>query len=146
MQTILHQGQLIERVIRRNGYSITEIANYTHVNRRSVYNWFNQRYVKPSNILMVGKAIGYDFSQDFPELSKCQLDQITENPKKLQVQEHVGIKPAETVVTEEWQSKYITLLERHNELLTVLSEMTGTTESGTERLLVVHTAKDKLKL
>ncbi|HKG06523.1 MAG TPA: hypothetical protein VKB19_08710 [Pedobacter sp.] len=141
MQTILHQGQLIERVIRRNGYSITEIANYTHVNRRSIYNWFNQRYVKPSNILMVGKAIGYDFSQDFPELSEWQLDQITENPKKLQVPKHVGIKPAKTVVNEEWQSKYITLLERHNELLTVLSEMNGTAELGTtERLLVVHTA------
>src|SRR5215217_696865 len=130
MQTILHQGQLIERVIRRNGYSITEIANYTHVNRRSIYNWFNQRYVKPSNILMVGKAIGYDFSQDFPELSEWLSDQIKKTLKRLDTPEQLEMNPAEAAIAEEWKSKYIALLERHNEVLTLLSEMTAVAESA----------------
>ncbi|HEX8609433.1 MAG TPA: helix-turn-helix domain-containing protein, partial [Pedobacter sp.] len=62
-----HHGQLIEKIIRRNGHSITDIARLTHVNRRSVYNWFNQARLKPRTISSIGDAIQYDFTGVFPE-------------------------------------------------------------------------------
>jgi transposase-like protein len=37
-----HHGQAVEKIIRRGGHSITKVARIMNVNRRSVYNWFDQ--------------------------------------------------------------------------------------------------------
>jgi transposase-like protein len=49
-----HYGQIVELVIRKGGYSISEIARLTLINRKSVYNWFNQKYLKPEIIYRIG--------------------------------------------------------------------------------------------
>lgn len=95
----IHHGKIIEKVIRRNGHSITDIARLARVNRRSVYNWFDQKNLRPNIILSIGSAINYDFSQDIPDLPE-------ENP--------LSDQQAEDNV---WKEKYIRLLEKHNELL-----------------------------
>jgi lambda repressor-like predicted transcriptional regulator len=92
-----HQGKTIEKVIRRNGYSVSKIARAVGVNRRSVYNWFNQPYLKadlivPAMLLHLGlNTEDYD---DFHERSDYQITNIPD-----------------------WKNKYIELLERYNELL-----------------------------
>jgi hypothetical protein len=102
-----HYGQIIEKVIRRNGHSISEVALITGVNRRSVYNWFNQRHLKADIIIRIGKAIHYDFSTLIPELDLTTRDFITLAPKLRGEDEQVTV----------WKDKYISLLERYNELL-----------------------------
>ncbi|MDB5019809.1 MAG: hypothetical protein JWQ28_936, partial [Pedobacter sp.] len=42
-----HYGQILERAIRRNGNSISDVARLLNINRRSVYNWFNQAQLRP---------------------------------------------------------------------------------------------------
>jgi plasmid maintenance system antidote protein VapI len=69
-----HYGQIIEKVIRRNGHSISEVALTTGVNRRSVYNWFNQRHLKADIIIRIGNAIHFDFSTLIPELDLTTKD------------------------------------------------------------------------
>jgi len=49
-----HYGQIVELIIRKKGYSISELARLSYVNRRSVYNWFNQKYLKPEIIYRIG--------------------------------------------------------------------------------------------
>ncbi|MGX5687514.1 helix-turn-helix domain-containing protein [Arcticibacter tournemirensis] len=111
----VHHGQIIERVIRRNGYSISELARLTKVNRRSVYNWFNQKHLKAEIVYRIGIVLNYDFSQEFPELFPKQITsdfvppvQLADNPSRPSLQQ------SEQCI---WKDKYIDLLERYNKLL-----------------------------
>lgn len=108
-----HHGQTIERIIRRNGYSITELARLTSVNRRSVYNWFNQRHLKPEIIYRIGSVINYDFASVFPALYLNDDAGQTNQPSKTSTTENQAINIDKSV----WKDKYIELLERYNELL-----------------------------
>jgi len=104
----VHQGDIIERVIRRQGHSLTDLAKLTGVNRRSIYNWFLQPKLKPENIIKIGQAIHHDFSVEFP----AQF-----------VSEDFAV-PEKAVVSDEekfdaWKEKYIDLLERYNLLLRI---------------------------
>ncbi|RYY35602.1 MAG: XRE family transcriptional regulator [Sphingobacteriaceae bacterium] len=104
-----HYGQIVELIIRKKGYSISELARLTSVNRRSVYNWFNQKYLKPEIIYRIGCILDHDFSQEFPEL--FTKDDF-EAPSKAVAS--VVNEPSSPVV---WKDKYIELLERYNNLL-----------------------------
>lgn len=121
----LHHGQTIERIIRRNGFSITELARLTNVNRRSVYNWFNQRHLKPEIIYRIGAVINHDLSTVFPSLYQydefIQQD-ITTNEEEVETQEL-------NVEGNIWKDKYIELLERHNQLLLAYFERSSATNA-----------------
>lgn len=108
----LHYGQIVERVIRRNGYSISELSRLTHVNRRSVYNWFNQQHLKPEIIYRIGCALKHDFSVEFPHLfTKDDFKSIYEG------NEEKGATAAGHGGADAWKDKYIHLLEQYNNLL-----------------------------
>lgn len=94
-----HHGQIIEKVIRKHGHSITDVARMTKVNRRSVYNWFSQQVLKPHIIINIGEAIQHDFSNDIPTLKK--EGSLLKGNKN----------------DEGWKDKYVDLLERYNQLL-----------------------------
>lgn len=105
-----HCGQIVELIIRKKGYSISELARLTSVNRRSVYNWFNQKYLKPEIIYRIGCIIDHDFSLEFPELfTKDDFEKICNS--SVETSSH---QPA---VNSVWKDKYIELLERYNNLL-----------------------------
>jgi lambda repressor-like predicted transcriptional regulator len=112
-QTV-HQGSIIENVIRKNGHSITKLAISMGVNRRSVYNWFNQPKVKPDLIYRIGLSIEHDFCKQIPGLFDC-LD-VTQRSKL-----SVFITSQQSNNQEErdiklWRTKYETLLENYNRL------------------------------
>lgn len=118
-----HDGEIIERIIRRNGVSIAELGRVLDVNRRSIYNWFNQRRLNNDLIIRIGQAIDYDFSKDFPNYClKTSVFQTgsfdAANP---------GSMSNETLSY--WQNKYIELLEKYNELLTVQTEVITTKDA-----------------
>lgn len=108
----LHHGQTVERIIRRNGYSIAELARIIKVNRRSVYNWFNQRHLKPEIIFRIGSVLNHDFSSEFPSLF-VKGETIGKNTL------HYAESAENTSGLEDsnWKDKYIDLLEKYNELL-----------------------------
>ena len=41
-----HYGQIVEYLVRKNGYSITDLATELDVNRRSIYNYFQNQFLK----------------------------------------------------------------------------------------------------
>jgi len=114
----VHQGQLLERVIRREGYSISEVARLTKVNRRSVYNWFRQETLRPEIICKIGLALGHDFSQEFPNLYLHHRPIHTEEKSSLSIQQKDFIDDSTDDIY--WKDKYIDLLEKHNKLLLFL--------------------------
>ncbi len=120
-----HDGEVIEKVIRRNGVSIAELGRVLNVNRRSIYNWFNQRRLNNDLIIRIGQAINYDFSKDFPNYSlRCNMfsDSASMDPSN-----PVGMS-AETLSY--WQNKYIELLEKYNGLLTQQTEVIQVKEAA----------------
>jgi len=107
-----HYGEIVEKAVRRGGHSLTDLAKMMGVNRRSIYNWFLQPRLKPEIILRIGKAIGHDFSVEFPQLFLPEdfiVDAKAESASTSDNQEVINT----------WMEKYIDLLERYNLLLTL---------------------------
>ncbi|MDB4919437.1 helix-turn-helix transcriptional regulator [Mucilaginibacter sp.] len=105
-----HYGQIVELVIRKKGFSISELARLTHMNRRSVYNWFNQKYLKQEIIYQIGIILNHDFSVEFPELFR--KEDFSQNLPGLN-----GFSIWDSSNPPLWKDKYIELLEKYNNLL-----------------------------
>ena len=106
-----HYGQIIELTIRKKGLNITEVARLNHVNRRTVYNWFGQKYLKPEIIYQLGLMLKHDFSAEFPELfSKDDFNVQQKNTET----NHYGLSNDEPTGNQIWKDRYITLLENYN--------------------------------
>jgi transcriptional regulator with XRE-family HTH domain len=108
-----HYGQILERAIRRNGNSISDVARLLNINRRSVYNWFNQAQLRPEILYKIGHVINYDFSVDLPHL--FTPEDFLRKPR-LTINKQ-GELMEDTTNSHSWQQKYIDLLEKYNSLL-----------------------------
>jgi hypothetical protein len=102
---MLHRGEIIEKVIRESGYSITTIAQKLGKSRRWMYLLFDNPTVHIDLILQIGKIIYHDFSLEFPEIIKNQS--ILNEPS-------VSYQKTDDNF---WKEKYFTLLEEYNSLL-----------------------------
>ena len=101
-----HYGQIVEHIVRKNGYSITELADRLDVNRRTIYNYFQNAYLKQEIIYKIGHVVGHHFSKEFPELfteeqyeSKHGLSHNLDSPNSVDKDDL------------KWKEKYLTLLE-----------------------------------
>ena len=101
-----HVGQIVERVVRRSGISVTELALRMHVNRKSIYNWFAQRYLSFDIVYQIGCVMGHDFLTEFPD-NREDLCFHSEHTVVNEVIEDADY----------WKDKYIELLEKYNNQL-----------------------------
>ncbi|MDB5011774.1 MAG: hypothetical protein JWQ06_2563 [Mucilaginibacter sp.] len=101
-----HYGHIVEHYVRKNGYSISELAIQIKINRRSIYNWFQKKHLKSDVVFRIGRVINHDFSKEFPEMFADNEFQGTSNISK-------------SYQNEIWKHKYITLLEKYNQLLEI---------------------------
>lgn len=108
-----HYGQIVEYWVRKNGYSITDLATELDVNRRSIYNYFQNKYLKIDIILKIGRVIRHDFSKEFPEY--FTPEDFEYGYKGRPVAMFAGA--AENDSDENWKDKYLNLLEAYNEAL-----------------------------
>lgn len=111
----IHHGEIVEKVIRRKGYSISEIARFAKVNRRSVYYWFNQKHLKAEIIHKIGLYIKHDFSVEFPDLFTHNEFENVKNFKYADNNE--SEYPPELPDETYWKDKYIEILEKYNDIL-----------------------------
>lgn len=129
----LNAGQIVERVVRRNKVSISELARRLQVNRRSVYNWFDQKTLKIDIICKIGHVLNHDFSVDFPEAfgergfaaMENLIESVSDNEHKHPNSVHY------------WMVKYISLLEKYNELLS--HEAARNDSSSSSEMKRLHT-------
>ncbi|MGV8878827.1 MAG: helix-turn-helix domain-containing protein [Sphingobacteriaceae bacterium] len=120
-----HNGEIIERLVRRNGVSISELARRIHVNRRSIYNWFNKKTLKLDVIIKIGNVIGCDFSKEFPDVFSPEEFAMMNGLREYNEEKPV-LEPKQS--TQFWIDKYVALLEEYNQLLlkqTYRSELMG---------------------
>lgn len=109
-----HHGQIIEYVVRKNGYSISDLARNTNVNRRSIYNWFNQKMLRCDVIFNIGCVLRHDFSQEFPEYFKSEDFKTTTQKFPFQPSNEILANNSENEI---YKDKYLMLLEKYNDLL-----------------------------
>jgi DNA-binding XRE family transcriptional regulator len=108
-----HYGQIVEYRVRKNGHSISDLAKALQVNRRSIYNWFNQRHLKKDIILSIGCVLRHDFSEEIPEMFSpqdfncCLYSPVKEANEAAESQ----------IENERYKNKYVALLEQYNQLL-----------------------------
>ncbi|MBE9583104.1 helix-turn-helix domain-containing protein [Mucilaginibacter sp. JRF] len=114
----VHHGRVIEKVIRQEGYSISEVARLTNVNRRSIYNWFHQQTLKIDIIYKIGLSIKHDFSVEFPSLFKSS-DFIPNAGNKVNTDNQQDSVSEQQISSNDvyWKDKYISLLEKYNDAL-----------------------------
>jgi AcrR family transcriptional regulator len=104
-------GEIVELAVRRQNVNISELSKRLNVHRRTLYNWFRQKKLHSDVILEIGKAINYDFSNDFEgELNQLNYNQDLKSFKKDFQAEH-----PDSVYY--WMEKYIALLEDYKRLV-----------------------------
>jgi AcrR family transcriptional regulator len=112
-----HQGQIVEYVVRKNGFSLSELAKALNINRRSLYNWFQAKQLKKSIIHRIGCVLRHDFSKEFPELFISEDFNSIYEPKKYRP-DPVSLPTNDEEI---WKHKYIALLEQYSKLLSMNS-------------------------
>jgi hypothetical protein len=70
-----HRGQVVQSVMankKLNGHKITQVwlAQKLGISRKTIENWLDKHDLDAVKIREVGRAIGHDFSIQFPELKK----------------------------------------------------------------------------
>lgn len=109
-----HYGQLVEYIVRKDGYSLSDLAKELNINRRTIYNWFQTSNLRSDVIYRIGYVIRHDFSKEFPEL-------FTKEDFKGMYAAKMPAKFPSIVDSEEvnkqWMEKYVSLLERYNKAL-----------------------------
>lgn len=104
-------GEILELAVRRQNINISELSRKMNVNRRTIYNWFQQQSLSSTIIFGISQAIDYDITQEFPENFFGQAL----NAQK----QHTGLN---SIAEHEearyyWMRKYISLLEDYKVLL-----------------------------
>lgn len=112
----LNVGQVVEHIVRRDHMGISELSRKLHVSRRTIYNWFSQKTLSFEIICKIGNAIKHDFSKEFPDDFATIDHEIGYNMNLLtNVNRSTDENYSSSVGY--WMNKYITLLEKYNELL-----------------------------
>jgi transcriptional regulator with XRE-family HTH domain len=102
---MVHKGQIVEKIVRQSGYSLTKLAERLGIGRNTLYNRFANENLSYHFIMEVGKIIHYDFAICFPEIK--QEGYVMEKEEKV-----IGLTSLE--------SKYTNLLEKYSKLLELL--------------------------
>ncbi|MBG6233923.1 transcriptional regulator with XRE-family HTH domain [Pedobacter sp. CAN_A7] len=111
--TKLNAGEIVEHAVRRQNVNISELSRRMKVNRRTLYNWFQQKSLNADVICGIGQVINYDFSKDFND--ELNSSAIKGSARMLSVKSDRDGKNSETVYY--WMEKYIALLEDYKKLL-----------------------------
>jgi DNA-binding Lrp family transcriptional regulator len=108
----INYGHILEKVIRKDRMSISEISRQLNISRRTLYNWFETENLDLEIIRRVGILIDHDFSKELPE----EFAQLAISPDMNLSGKFTGVKSSDAIYY--WMDRYIRLLEKFNEVLT----------------------------
>ena len=112
-----NKGDVIERIVRAK-IGISELSRILNVSRTCIYNWFEHGHLNFETICRIGQAINHDFANEFPEEFAKDQNQVSAEPD---LKNDAKDENCESSV-HYWMNKYITLLEKYNELLTEIAK------------------------
>lgn len=107
-----HRGQVVEKMIRTSGYTITHVAERLGINRNTVYNRLSLPNLDYDFIMEIGNVIHHDFTEEFPEIK----DNLSEDAL-------LRLVDRETAELWKAEENYINLLEQYNKMLESLASL-----------------------
>jgi hypothetical protein len=111
-----HRGDILHAAVKKNKLKITQVVKKVGISRGSFYNHIEDPNLPLDILERYGKALGYDFTADIPEMSKYTVEEPVEiYGQPLTIEEAIQQR-------DYWKNKYIVLLEKHQRLI---EEMTG---------------------
>ena len=113
---MIHKGELIEKKIRTQGYSITYVSKKLKKSRKYVYKIFEKQHIPYELIEEIGLIIQYDFSFDIPEMLAQEAKKTNEK-----IDGYLLLQKFKTE-KEELKNKYYCLLEKYYALLNYLTD------------------------
>jgi hypothetical protein len=107
-----HRGEVLEAAVKKSPLSITELVKRMGISRGTYYNHIEENGLSFETLEKYGKIIGYDFTQDFPEMKKYVIEEPAApygEPKTLD--EAIKQRDYWRRQADQWKDKYIELLE-----------------------------------
>jgi len=107
----IHRGEVLQGAVRKHKLKITQVVKKLGISRGTFYNHVEDPNLPFEILERYGKALGYDFTADIPEMAKYTLEEPSEvygQPSTLEEAIKLG---------EYWKNKYIVLLEKHQRLI-----------------------------
>ena len=139
MIPIKHKGQVVERIVRQNGYTLTRLAKRLNISRNTLYNKFSTPNLSFDFIRKVGEIISYDFSIDFPEM-KREPEEIGLDGGQYETNKefgYVGFMKEYFALAKQHRSllEFLVKLANNNELKAVKEEIRRFVEASEDALL-----------
>ena len=107
-KTKLHRGKILSAAVKQSRYTKVKAAHRANYSRSSYYKHIADPDLDFDILARYGKAIGYDFTEEFPEMPKYILEDPQESyPKPLTIEQLIRDR-------DHWKDKYVELLERYN--------------------------------
>lgn len=106
----MHNGEIVELIVRRNKISISELSRKLDVSRKSIYNWFKKEDLSIEVINRIGEILNHNFVNELPE----KYEELHKQLKKLKSDKSTSPDPDLALY---WKNKYINLLESYTNVL-----------------------------
>jgi len=115
-----HRGKIVEKIIRKSGYSLTALAKKLNISRNTLYNKFEKQNLSYRFIIEIGHIIHHDFAEDFSDMAQ-EIGLMGEPPTHTIYGDTFDLWKAER--------KYILLLEKYTQLILTLVKVSNTNTS-----------------
>jgi hypothetical protein len=110
-KTTIHRGEALQAAIKNSDLTIKQITSRARFSRSSYYNHIADANLPFDILTRYGKVLKYDFTADIPGMEKYQLnDEVVPRPQPKSFDEAI-------VDRDYWRDKYISLLEKYNEMI-----------------------------
>lgn len=103
----MHRGRLLGRIVRSSDMPIKMIMGLMHLSRTTYYNHLKNKDLPLDILNQYGRVIGYDFSQDLPEMLDVE---------KIQSAEPLTLEEA-ILQRNSWRDRYYEKLEEYHAYL-----------------------------
>ena len=110
-RTKLNRGQVLATAVEASGLGKEEAAKKAGYTRSAYYKHIENPNLDYHILILYGKAINYDFTEEFPDMPKYLLEEPEETYGKPKT-----IEDALKLV-QQWKDKYLNLLEKYNKLI-----------------------------
>lgn len=106
-----HRGEVLKAAVKKSDFNIQQASKRAGYSRSSYYHHIEDSTLSFEILEQYGKAIGYDFTEDFPEMNKYLFEDPSENyTKAITFEEAIRQR-------DHWRDKYYNLLEQFHKLV-----------------------------
>ncbi len=110
-RTKLNRGQVLATVVEGTGRNKEDVAHKAGYSRSAYYKHIENPTLDYHILMAYGKAIRYDFTEEFPDMPKYIVEEPGDNYSK-----PVTLEDAIQLL-EKWKDKYLELLEKYNQVI-----------------------------